>query len=279
MSNIHGLHAPAAVRGVPVPLQVPLPQKMFPSFTEMVCPGWKLTSITLVLSVLEVMLMVITLIVGAVLFDGAVVVSNTLVGPSGETLLFMGGKYVPNIRNGEYWRLVTPIFLHAGLLHLFSNLFFQLRLGFLYEKYWGSFRFFGIYLFGGIMGVLWSCGINPLIISVGASGALFGLLGGELAWILINWFVMVPVARNQALTVLVITILTNLILGFISPLVDYAAHLGGFFGGLFFGGSILPKHFEAEEYFCFGRVTPFRIISPIICIIMTLSILIAIFNS
>ncbi len=72
--------------------------------------------------------------------------------------------------------------LHAGILHLASNLFFQCRVGFTMEQYWGTGRFAAVYVIAGFGGALFSCVTSPTVLSVGASGALFGILGAELAW-------------------------------------------------------------------------------------------------
>jgi rhomboid protease GluP len=86
----------------------------------------------------------------------------------------MGGKWEPDIRAGAVWRLLTAIFLHAGILHIASNLFFQLRFGYITELRWGRWRWLAVYIISGLMASLFSTKLGPRSVSVGASGALFG---------------------------------------------------------------------------------------------------------
>ena len=86
----------------------------------------------------------------------------------------MGGKWEPDIRAGAVWRLLTAIFLHAGILHIASNLFFQLRFGYITELRWGRWRWLAVYIISGVMASLFSTKLGPRSVSVGASGALFG---------------------------------------------------------------------------------------------------------
>jgi membrane associated rhomboid family serine protease len=135
---------------------------------------------------------------------------------------------LPFIQAGQVWRLVTAVALHAGIMHIASNMFFQCRMGFSMEEQWGAPRMAFIYIISGVGGNLLSCmaspvrtflssvhdfffftssdtfpSISPLFrraqstVGVGASGALFGILGGEIAWLLLNWHMMNPVGRNQ----------------------------------------------------------------------------------
>src|SRR5262249_46554138 len=91
-------------------------------------------------------------------------------------LLALGAKENELIQSGEYWRLITPIFLHAGLIHLAINNLSLLALGSAVERIFGPARFLILYLFSGICGSIASYEFSPLL-SVGASGAIFGLAG------------------------------------------------------------------------------------------------------
>lgn len=77
----------------------------------------------------------------------------------------------------EVWRLVTPIFLHAGLVHLATNLLMQLRVGLFVETLWGTRVYTAIYLASGVFASVYSCAFKPEQISVGASGSLMGVMG------------------------------------------------------------------------------------------------------
>lgn len=101
------------------------------------------------------------------------------------------------IRNDlELWRLFTPIFLHAGILHLAGNMFFQLRFGYVLEDRWNWKRFSFIYIAAGVMASLWSAVLAFKTVSVGASGALAGLLGADITYIAYNW--VSSAARHKA---------------------------------------------------------------------------------
>jgi membrane associated rhomboid family serine protease len=146
------------------------------------------------------------------------------------------------IRDGEYWRLVTPMFLHAGLLHIGFNMFALYQLGILVEQAFGRGRYLVLYLLCGITGSLASYFFSPGGFSVGASGAICGFLGVMAAWgkrrgghigetvkrVMIRWAIFI------------------LIFGLLAPNVDNAAHAGGFAGGLALAFLISPKGFKSE---------------------------------
>ncbi len=127
---------------------------------------------------------------------------------------------------------MTPIFLHAGVIHIGSNLFFQCMLGFTFEKRWTALRLGLIYLLTGVAASLLSVAASPKDVSVGASGALFGLVGADCSYLFMNWS-QIP-QRHQECCFLVFIILINLLFGFTSNAtndgmqanVDNFAHIG-----------------------------------------------------
>jgi hypothetical protein len=93
-----------------------------------------------------------------------------------------GGKNAVNILDdGEWWRLVTPIFLHAGIIHLLCNIAVQLETGAFFEREWGSTNWMIIYLGSAVGSSVLSVICMPNSVSVGSSGAVMGLFGGKLA--------------------------------------------------------------------------------------------------
>ena len=127
---------------------------------------------------------------------------NPGLGPWSDTLDFMGAKNaVKQVSVGvsmerspgltfsgpEPWRLLSCIFLHGGLLHLALNLLLQLRLGLTAEFVWGTRRFLPVYFGSGVAASLWASVIMPANISVGASGALMGVLGAWTTFLLCHW--------------------------------------------------------------------------------------------
>lgn len=199
---------------------------------------------TTFVSLIDLTLFIIELIVGGAKFDGAFVSTNKMGGPSAVTLCNMGGKWEPSIRHGDVWRLFTAILLHAGVLHIASNLFFQLRFGYVTEARWGAARWTGIYVLTGIMASLWSTQLGPTNVSVGASGALFGLVGADMAYLAYNW-VAIPHNRQEAFLLVIVTVITFLF--GIDGNIDNYAHLGGLIGGLCLGFAIPPALVERPQ--------------------------------
>jgi len=99
---------------------------------------------------------------------------NPMIGPYPDALSEWGGKNsVLILEDGEVWRLVTPIMLHAGVLHLLGNIAVQLETGVFFEKEWGSWRWLVIYLGSGIGSSILSVIAMPLAVSVGSSGGTY----------------------------------------------------------------------------------------------------------
>ena len=131
------------------------------------------------------------------------------------------------IRKGEVYRLFTGMFLHANLLHLFTNCYSLYILGSQIENYLGKFKFIIIYLISGVIGSLFSIIFNTNI-SVGASGAIFGLLGALLYFGYYYRVFIGQVVKTQIIPLIVI----NLGIGFLVEGIDNAAHIGGLLGGI-----------------------------------------------
>src|SRR5437763_8497324 len=114
----------------------------------------------------------------------AVFVLMALAGGSTNeaTLMAFGVKSNAEIAKGQWWRFVTPIFIHIGLLHLFFNSYALWIVGPQVEKLYGSGRFVILYVLTGVAGVYGSYAYHPDTISAGASGAIFGLFGVLLAF-------------------------------------------------------------------------------------------------
>jgi membrane associated rhomboid family serine protease len=217
-------------KGISMVAGPPTPPGYIPSITERMFPRANWRSFTAALSAFQILLFLITLIVGAAKYDGAFVKNNKMAGPSAITLRAMGGKFTDDIRNQyELHRLLTPVFLHAGILHLLSNLFFQLRFGFICEVRWGIAKFALLYFVCGIGANFWSAVLSPFAVSVGASGALFGILGCDIAYLIYNWQ-EIPHRGAEACT-LAFVVLLNLLFG-LSSEIDNWAHLGGLITGL-----------------------------------------------
>mmetsp|Transcript_7909 Transcript_7909/g.12665 ORF Transcript_7909/g.12665 Transcript_7909/m.12665 type:complete len:263 (-) Transcript_7909:143-931(-) len=191
---------------------------------------------------------IVAMMVGHFFFDGALSKTNQLGGPSPLTLRYMGAKYTPLIRDDfEYWRLVTPIFLHANIMHLAMNLFFLSQVGYTFELRWGSWQIALLFLLSGISGDMFSAIGNPGVDSVGASGCLFGLLGADIVYMYINWdFIPKPLAQCE-MCIICGLLLLNAMSGGSSNTIDNYAHFGGFVGGAVASFSLVKLLRPEEE--------------------------------
>ena len=150
----------------------------------------------------------------------------------GEETLFKLGAILP-FQYGQYWRYVTGMFLHQGWLHWGSNAWALYNLGTLYEALFGGRRFAFIYFASGIFASLASSVTGH--VSVGASGAIFGILGAFIFSILRS-----PQYRNQPwvkglVGQVIFWIVVNLVIGSQFPMIDNTAHVGGLIAGLLLG--------------------------------------------
>nr|WGD96680.1 rhomboid family intramembrane serine protease [Bacillus safensis] len=156
------------------------------------------------------------------------------------TLTAFGAKNNVLILEGEWWRLITPMFLHIGLTHLLFNTFALWSVGAAVERIYGSGRFLLIYLISGIFGSIASFVFNTAI-AAGASGAIFGCLGALLYLAISNRKLFF---RTMGTNIIVI-ILINLGIGFTVSGIDNAGHLGGLVGGFFTALAVrLPKQVQ-----------------------------------
>jgi len=163
----------------------------------------------------------------------AIAIGYVLQVVSGDQLTELGANYGPAIRAGQYWRLVTSMFLHGGLLHLALNGWALFQLGALLELLMGSSRMLLIYFGSGIAGSLASAMFTQKP-SVGASGAIFGLLGALIAFLLRRRGALTPQGKS-ILMQLVGWAAINVFFGFSTTGIDNSAHLGGGAAGLLLG--------------------------------------------
>lgn len=142
------------------------------------------------------------------------------------------------IAQGEVWRLVTPVFVHAGFAHMLFNSFSLVLFGPALERILGKWRFIAIYLATGIVANIATFFLKPLIyVHVGSSGAIFGLFGVYVAMIVFRRELM---SRQNSQIVLTIAVI-GLIMTFIQPNINVTAHLFGFLGGFVLGSVILGR--------------------------------------
>lgn len=156
---------------------------------------------------------------------------DNYIQPTVGSLLDWGANFSGLTLKQDWWRLITSMFLHGGALHLLFNMYALLSVGIILEAVLGHLIFFGYYLIAGIGASLVSLICSNFIVSVGASGAIFGLIGFYFIYIVLQsrpW----EKQSKGILTSLIITIVINIAIGFSIPFIDNAAHIGGLLIGI-----------------------------------------------
>lgn len=158
-----------------------------------------------------------------------------------QLLIRWGSNFGPYTADGEWWRLLSAAFLHGGIVHLLVNMFTLFDVGSLCERLYGSRRYLTLYLLSGLLGSAASMWWNPSVNSVGASGALFGVLGAAFVYML-DRRNGVPVSEMKAhATSMGVFIVYGVVNGMIAAGIDNAAHLGGLAAGVLLGFA-LSRH-------------------------------------
>lgn len=198
---------------------------------------------------------------------------NPLFGPSATTLNKYGGLDRYKVVHGEAWRLETSTWLHAGLIHLGVNMISLIFVGVRLEQQFGFWKIGLVYLISGVGGSILSVLFIRNGVSVGASGALFGLLGSMLSELITNWGIYTN--RIAAMANLLIIAAINLAIG-ILPMVDNFAHIGGFATGFLLGFVLLiqPRFGWLEQTFggkTKSKYTACQIILLVLAVVLTIA--------
>lgn len=163
-----------------------------------------------------------------------------------DLLIRLGGNFAPLVQKGEAWRLATALFLHGGLLHVSLNMLALHQVGQVVERLYGRSGFLVIYVGAGLLGNLASLWWKQSGVSVGASGAIFGVYGALLAYL---------TAQRGSVPVQIFAEMRSGTLGFIGyslfagfavPGIDNAAHVGGLLGGLLLGATLARPLVEPD---------------------------------
>jgi rhomboid protease GluP len=193
--------------------------------------------LTRVLIVFNVLLFVL-LTVGSLSEQG--LYESIVSGASRAALIFFGAKVNTLIVQGEWWRLLTPAFLHIGVIHLLFNQYALSIFGRELESLFGTARFAIIYLLAGIAGNVASFAFSPAL-SAGASGAIFGVIGAMAMFFVRNRQLLGEMGKQQFRSLLGM-IGINLFLGVTLPGIDNYGHLGGLAAGLALGALLSPTY-------------------------------------
>lgn len=192
---------------------------------------------------------------------------NPMFGPYPDALSYWGGKNAYYILyENEWWRLFSPIMLHAGVLHLLCNVAVQLDSGAFWEREWGSVTWLIIYLVSAAGGSCLSVIVIPNTVGVGSSGSVCGLFGAKLAEGIIRCResrkseqdkLSHDILCEQFGTTLCSVVLV-LLFSFV-PYVDWAAHVGGLLAGFTVGLMVFSFRVKALKWKCFWFMFGFTI--------------------
>ena len=177
----------------------------------------------------------------------AAFLAETVLGGSTSmrTLVMLGAQVNVLVWEGQVWRLLTAMFLHIGVQHILFNGWALYSLGRDVEMFYGSVRFTILYfvagLFGGVAYYLLGAPTTAVTVSAGASGAVFGIIGAELAFWLRNRELFGTFGRQRLLN-LGILIAINLFFGFTVPGINNLAHLGGLIPGFLLALALAPHY-------------------------------------
>lgn len=165
--------------------------------------------------------------INIILYIITAIMSKNIFDINAYVLLYMGGNYGALVSHGQVWRLLTCAFLHGGLIHILCNMYALYALGPQVEILFGRVKYIMIYLFSAIGGSLLSYIFSPSSLSIGASGAIFGLFGAMVVFVL-KYKDKIP---KKVLNNLFGVIILNLLIGFNLQGIDNFAHIGGLLVG------------------------------------------------
>lgn len=226
---------PPELRGLapepPAPVPQPNPTVEFVQALRALTPRVVVTPVLVLLNVLVFVVMTAS---GADAMD-----------PKSDDLVNWGANFGPQTLDGEWWRLLSAAFVHIGAVHLGFNMLVLAGIGSMVERMLGSAAFALVYVASALGGSLASLLWNPVLVSAGASGAVFGAFGALLGVLLVQRR-SVPPAAHALLKQNGIGFLGyNLVFGLLLPNVDFAAHIGGLAFG-FVLGALTSRPLTAE---------------------------------
>lgn len=183
----------------------------------------------------------IIIAINVVLYIITAIMSKNILDINAYVLLYMGGNYGALVSHGQVWRLLTCAFLHGGLIHILCNMYALYAIGPQVEILFGRVKYIIIYFFSTIGGSLLSFTCSPNNLSIGASGAIFGLFGAMVVFVL-KYKDRIP---KKVLNNLFGVIILNLLIGFNLQGIDNFGHIGGLLAGALVAFLILTK--EARD--------------------------------
>jgi membrane associated rhomboid family serine protease/Tfp pilus assembly protein PilF len=173
--------------------------------------------------------------INVAVFLGMALASGEFVSFNPQLTVHWGANFGPATVSGEWWRLLTCVFLHGGILHIGFNMWCLWQLGALCESLYGHWTYAVVYLVSGVGASVASIIWKPQVLSVGASGAIFGIAGALIASFYLGEFSLPRAAISGVLRSLVMFAGYNLLFGAVSGVTDNGAHVGGLVTGLLLG--------------------------------------------
>lgn len=163
-----------------------------------------------------------------------------------------GAKFGPAIQAGDWYRLISPVFLHAGLFHIAANTFALVLFGPRLEQEFGTVAFLATYIVSGICGVVASYLVSP-VLSVGASGAVFGMVGAYGVYLVRNRREFGDQV-NRVILNLILILGINIVFGLVWPGIDQGAHIGGLIAGAAMALVVSPRRVVQieDDFMLFG---------------------------
>src|SRR5271154_5517719 len=152
--------------------------------------------------------------------------------PTSEELVYWGANWGPYTIGGQWWRLLTCVFVHIGIMHLALNMWCLWGLGRLAEAVYDRWTFGAVYLITGVAASVASLAWNPIRVSAGASGAIFGIAGALISAFYLGKFSLPQAVVSGLLKSVLKFAAYNLVLGALLGFVDNSAHVGGLVSGL-----------------------------------------------
>jgi rhomboid protease GluP len=199
--------------------------------------------------------------INVAVFLGMALAGSTVMGFSIQESIRWGANVGALTLSGEWWRLLTCVFVHGGLIHIAFNMWCLWNLGQLCESLYGRWTYVAIYLICGVGASLTTAAWNPSRASVGASGAIFGLAGALLAAFKLGEFSVPRAALSGTLRSLGAFVVYNLLFGLL-PGIDNTAHVGGLITGLIVGALIAliaPRQDQAPRRMAIFAVVIFAL--------------------
>ena len=169
------------------------------------------------------------------MFVAMVLKGAPVMQPDADQLLRWGANFGPLTIGGQWWRLLTAMFVHIGIVHLALNMWALWNLGMLAEYLYGAKTFLALYLLSGLAASLVSLAHNPLVTTAGASGAIFGVAGALIATLYLGKLPTPRSALRTSLISLIVFAGYSLAYGFVKGGIDNGAHIGGLVSGLLLG--------------------------------------------